>query len=48
MVKGFMKLLLEIQDEPMHTQKQLLEAELIEWMGEAPQVDDIIIVGIRI
>lgn len=48
MKKNFKKLLLEIQDYPMPLQKEILEKKLRDWMGQAPQVDDILVMGIRI
>lgn len=47
MVKKFKQLLHEIALKPMAEQKQILEARLIEWMGNSEQVDDILIIGFR-
>ncbi|MCU0461336.1 MAG: SpoIIE family protein phosphatase [Bacteroidales bacterium] len=47
MKKNFKKLILEIQDFPMSKQKELLEENLKEWMGQTPQIDDILVMGIR-
>ena len=47
MKKNFKKLILEIQDYPMPRQKELLEKNLREWMGQTPQIDDILVMGIR-
>ncbi|HOM40268.1 MAG TPA: SpoIIE family protein phosphatase [Bacteroidales bacterium] len=47
MKKNFKKLILEIQDFPMKHQKEILEERLKEWMGQTPQIDDILVVGIR-
>jgi len=48
MSKKFKKLLLEIHDEPMFDQKSKLEKSLREWMGDQPQIDDILVVGVRV
>ena len=48
MKKGFKKLLLDIQGNPMDVQRELLNSSLEEWMGSGPQIDDILVVGIRI
>ena len=47
MKKKFKRLILEIQDYPMKKQKELLEQNLKDWMGESPQIDDILVMGIR-
>ena len=48
MSKKFKNLLLEIHEEPMFDQKNKLEKALIEWMGDHNQIDDILIVGVRV
>jgi len=45
---NFKKLLLDINEQPMFEQKRTLEKELAEWMGDHPQVDDIMIIGVRV
>ncbi len=47
MKKNFKRLLLEIQDYPMSRQKEILEKNLKDWMGSSPQIDDILVLGIR-
>jgi hypothetical protein len=47
MKKKFKRLLLEIQDFPMNKQKEVLEQNLRTWMGQSPQIDDILVMGIR-
>jgi serine phosphatase RsbU (regulator of sigma subunit) len=47
MKKSFKRLILEIQDYPMKRQKELLEKNLKDWMGQTPQIDDILVMGIR-
>jgi serine phosphatase RsbU (regulator of sigma subunit) len=48
MSKKFKNLLLEIHDEPMFDQKNKLEKALTEWMGNQSQIDDILVVGVRV
>jgi serine phosphatase RsbU (regulator of sigma subunit) len=48
MKKNFKRLILEIQDYPMNKQKELLEQNLNSWKGQTPQIDDILVMGIRI
>ncbi len=48
MSRRFKNLLLGIQDEPMHDQKLILENTLSDWMGDNPQVDDILVIGVRV
>jgi hypothetical protein len=47
MKKNFKRLILEIQDHPMDKQRELLERNLIDWMGPTPQIDDILVLGIK-
>jgi serine phosphatase RsbU (regulator of sigma subunit) len=47
MKKNFKRFILEIQDYPMNKQKELLEQNLKSWMGQTPQIDDILVMGIR-
>jgi hypothetical protein len=47
MKKNFKRLLLEIQDFPMARQKEILENKLKDWMGQLPQIDDILVMGVR-
>jgi serine phosphatase RsbU (regulator of sigma subunit) len=44
----FKELLFGIHDQPMYEQKEMLEQTLKDWMGEQPQRDDILIIGVRI
>jgi serine phosphatase RsbU (regulator of sigma subunit) len=41
-------LLTEIHDLPLQKQKQKLEKKFVEWKGEFPQTDDVLIIGFRI
>ena len=47
-VRRFRKLLLEIRDQSMESQKERLESELKAWQGDVEQIDDILVLGIRI
>jgi len=44
----FMQLLLDIQDNPMEIQKNILVEKLEAWQGKVEQIDDILVVGIKI
>ncbi len=46
--KNLRRLILDIQNFHMEKQKEILEERLDSWMGQAPQTDDILIVGLRI
>jgi serine phosphatase RsbU (regulator of sigma subunit) len=47
MKKNFKRLILDIQDYPMTKQKEILEDNLKEWMGQTPQIDDILVMGLK-
>ncbi|HVN57995.1 MAG TPA: SpoIIE family protein phosphatase [Bacteroidales bacterium] len=47
MKKNFKKLILDIQDYPLSRQKELLDKNLKDWMGASPQIDDILVIGLR-
>ncbi len=44
----FKEFLLSIQKEPMQRQKWLLDEEIESWKGKFPQVDDIMVMGVRV
>lgn len=46
--KQFKEILLFIQDYDMDEQKEILKRTLEEWRGETNQVDDILVVGVKI
>ncbi|MFC2086272.1 SpoIIE family protein phosphatase [Bacteroidota bacterium] len=48
MSKNFKNLLLGIHEQPMYKQKEILDKTLTDWMGEFPQLDDILIIGVRV
>ncbi len=44
---NFEKLLLTIQDKPMNEQSKIIESEMEKWRGEHPQIDDMLVIGMR-
>ena len=48
MYKRFRNLLLEIKDKPIEEQKKILNDTIEEWRGIHEQVDDILIIGVKI
>jgi two-component system, sensor histidine kinase LadS len=48
MVGRFKQLLASIYHLPMHEQKQILESTIQSWMGDNEQIDDILVMGIRL
>ncbi|MCD4795414.1 MAG: SpoIIE family protein phosphatase [Bacteroidales bacterium] len=46
--KQFKQLLFENVDKPMAKQKDILEKNFLEWKGEIEQIDDVVVLGIRI
>lgn len=48
MIKKFRELLLNIHSEPMMEQKEILNQVLDDWRGDVDQIDDILVIGIRI
>ncbi len=48
MSRAFKKLILEIQDKTMKEQGRILNEKFEEWKGELDQVDDILVIGIKI
>mgnify|MGYP006266133083 CR=1 FL=1 len=48
MTKKFKKLLAQISDDPVDSQKETLDKTMQEWMGEKyEQIDDIIVIGVK-
>ncbi len=45
---NFRKLLLEIQDRPMEKQRAVLMDKMNSWQGDIEQIDDILVIGIRL
>ena len=48
MKKHFKSLLLEISSYNMEQQKEILNKKFIDWRGEQGQIDDIIVMGLKI
>jgi serine phosphatase RsbU (regulator of sigma subunit) len=48
MVPRFRKLLFEIHHKPMDEQQKIIEETLMDWMGDGRQMDDILIIGVKI
>ena len=48
MSNKFKELLLEINDQSMYEQKEFLDRKLKQWMGDNPQMDDILVIGVRV
>lgn len=48
MYKPFQELLLKNSSKPMAEQKEILDAEFMKWMEGYEQVDDVLVLGIRI
>jgi Serine phosphatase RsbU, regulator of sigma subunit len=46
--RRFEEYLLEVHNQPMDDQKEFLKSKLNEWRGENDQVDDILVMGIKI
>jgi serine phosphatase RsbU (regulator of sigma subunit)/ligand-binding sensor domain-containing protein len=46
--KKFRELLVEISSNPMKEQKEIIENTFIKWKGDQDQVDDIVVLGVRI
>jgi serine phosphatase RsbU (regulator of sigma subunit)/HAMP domain-containing protein len=48
MYKNFRKLLFEIHQLPIENQKSILHTKLSAWQGDVEQVDDILVIGVKI
>ncbi len=48
MTKRFKNLLVEVMNEPMDKQKEILDEQVESWRGNLEQVDDILVIGIKI
>ena len=46
--KRLKELLMELHQKPMEEQKSIFEKTLIDWMGDGDQIDDFLLIGIRI
>jgi CheY-like chemotaxis protein len=47
LAKRFKELIIRVHDRPMAEQQRLLETTLDEWRGDRPQLDDVLIIGLR-
>ncbi len=47
-IKRLKEFLYEIYMQPMETQKKLIEKEILYWMGNSKQIDDMLIIGLKI
>jgi serine phosphatase RsbU (regulator of sigma subunit) len=48
MTKNFKELLIRIHNKPMKEQKEILDKTIQDWMGSVEQIDDILVMGLRI
>ena len=48
MSKKFKDLLIRIHQEPMEEQKNILDKTIKDWMGDNSQIDDILVIGVRV
>ncbi len=48
MIKKFKKMLREINRKSMEEQKKIMEQTLQDWMADTEQVDDILVIGVRV
>ena len=48
MSKRFRQLFLDIQEMSMEEQKEYLNKTIEEWKGSGEQVDDILVIGVRV
>jgi serine phosphatase RsbU (regulator of sigma subunit) len=48
LTKKFKSLLLSLQNKPIMEQEEILKNSLVDWMGGVEQVDDILVIGIRL
>ncbi len=48
MIRNFKRLLSEVNMKPVRDQKQILESTLQDWMSNTSQIDDILVMGVRI
>ncbi len=46
--KPFKKMLLDIQDKDMTEQEKILDKVIVDWMGDFEQIDDVLVIGVRL
>ena len=47
-LRRFKKLLSEIQEKSMQEQKEIIDARFYEWKGKTEQLDDVLVIGLRV
>lgn len=47
MVKRFKNILLENHTKPMEKQYEILNEKMVQWKGDKPQLDDMLVIGLR-
>jgi serine phosphatase RsbU (regulator of sigma subunit) len=48
MARRFKEMLFHIQDKPMQVQQQIVDEVITKWLGKNAQIDDMLVVGIKI
>lgn len=48
MIKKFKKMLHDIHMKSMEEQQKIMQQTLSDWMAETEQIDDILVIGVRI
>jgi serine phosphatase RsbU (regulator of sigma subunit) len=46
--KNFKDLLIQIHQDPMREQKNIMDKTITDWMGDEAQIDDILVIGVRV
>jgi len=48
MARRFKELLYHIHDKPMYVQEKILDEVIVKWLGKNEQIDDMLVIGIRV
>ncbi|TAF64208.1 MAG: hypothetical protein EAZ55_12155 [Cytophagales bacterium] len=48
MTRRLKELLFSIYHKPMEEQKQILQQNMIDWLGDEKQIDDLLVIGVRV
>lgn len=48
MIKNLKEMLLQIHQKPMDEQREILHKTLLNWHGDTPRIDDVVLMGVRI